>query len=181
MDFKTILNCPQCGGGFYRPVGEINRAAKRLLPLYCGRECSGLARRKHRSADEKRAMKADYDRKRRLELGEALLAKKREAHHAELAANPGKVRAREKLNRINRRAEHAEYCRSPEYREWKRAYDRQYLARKNYGPFAEAALVLRDLEQTVLERASRYEIDLAAGQLGKVQRRKREYAKAIGC
>lgn len=183
MNLGVAVVCKQCDEAFYALAGHVNRAAKRGAPLYCGRVCAGLGRRKadKLTGEAFKAAKVEYDRQRRAKLGEELLAKKRAAYHAELAANPEKVRAREKLNRSNRRAEHVEYCRRPEYREYKRQYDRQHLARKHYGPFAEAALILRDLETTVLERASRYELDLAAGQLGKVQRRKREYGKAFGC
>ena len=173
--------CPQCGDAFYRPKGEVNRAARIGAPLFCTRTCSGLARRKNRTDEERRALKADYDKKRREELGESLLAKKRKAYHEAVAKDPETVRLREKLGRLVRRKAHLEYCRRPEYREWKSSYDRQYRAQKEYGPFAEAFLVLRDLETTIRHHASRYEIDLAAGRLNKVTRRKRDYAKAVGC
>ncbi len=175
------VTCAHCGEVSYKPVGAVNRAARQGAPLYCDRECAGLGRRKHKSLAQRKAEKAEYDRRRRRELGDELLAKKREAYHAAVAADPDSVRAKQREHRRKRKAAHLEYCRRPEYREWKRQYDRRHLAEKHFGPFAEAALVLRDLEQAVLDRASRYDLDLASGKLNKATRRKREYAKAVGC
>ena len=98
-----------------------------------------------------------------------------------LRTNPALVRQREKVNRDANRERHADYCRTPEYREWKAQYDRQYLAQKQYGPFAEAALTLRALEEEITCRSTRYEIYTERGTLNKTQRRKRDYAKAVGC
>ena len=76
---------------------------------------------------------------------------------------------------------HVEYCRRPEYRASKREYDRKHRAQQDFGPFAEAALILGDLDAEIATRASRYEIYSANGTLNKALRRKREYAKAFGC
>src|SRR5258708_23138469 len=45
---------------------------------------------------------------------------------------------------------HVEYCRQPEYVAWKRGYDRTYRAKKDFGPFWEAALLVEDIGNEVL-------------------------------
>lgn len=173
------VTCAQCGEVSFKPVGAVNRANKLGANLYCNRACAGLGRRDPNppSAAEKQAAKAEYDRKRRAELGEVLLAEKRAARQALLASNPELVRQREKRNRDLSKDRHAEYCRTPEYRKWKAQYDRQHLARKAYGPFAEAALTLRDLEAEVSSRATRTEIYAANGTLNKWTQRRRDYER----
>lgn len=151
------------------------------MAIYCNRVCSGLGRRVNKSAEQRKAEKAEYDRARRAELGEELLRQKAAARRALLAANPELVRAREKANRDARKAEHAEYCRRPEYRDWKRNYDRKHRANKFFGPFAEAFLVLRDLESELAGRASKYERYAANGTLNKTQKRKRAYEQGTHC
>lgn len=126
-------------------------------------------------------MKADYDRRRRAELGETLRAEKRAAYHATLATNPEKIRAAQKAYRQANMARHVEYCRRPEYRATKSVYDQRRRDAQNYGPFAEAAGVLRELETEIAGRATRTEIYRENGILNKSLRRKREYEKAIGC
>ena len=74
---------------------------------------------------------------------------------------------------------HVEYCRRPDYRKWKQNYDRKYRAAKDFGAFGEAAIILNDLQNEILSRASRYEIDLASGTLNKKLQRRRDYDKAF--
>lgn len=167
--------CMHCRQPFEKERGAVNRANRAGLNLYCGRRCSGLGRRKNKTVGQKKAEKAAYDRQRRAELGDVLLAKKRAAYRAELAADPEKVRTRQREYRRERKAAHNEYCRRPEYRKWKRQYDRQYRANRDYGPFADAFLMLQDLESELDSRASKYERSLMNGTLNKTQRRKREY------
>ncbi len=94
-----------------------------------------------------------------------------------MAINPELVRQREKRNRDMNKDRHAEYIRSPRYRKWKARYDRQYRAHKEFGPFAEAAILLNDLQAEILSRASRYEIDLASNTLNKKLQRRRDYER----
>lgn len=175
------FDCEYCGRRNQKPSGSVNRARARGLSLYCDRVCAGLSHRKHKTDEQKRAEKAEYDRRRRQQLGDRLNAEKREARLRLLASNPDLVRAREKVNRDANRGRHAEYCRRPEYREWKKSYDRQYRAERFYGPFADAFLVLQDLENEIATRATRYEIYMERGTINKTQKRKREYEQAIGC
>ena len=151
------------------------------MALYCDKACSALGRRRHKTIEQSRAEKSEYDRARRAALGEVLLEKKRACYYKELAENPELLRERQKANRDGRRREHIEYCRRPEYKEWKREYDRQHRAIKHYGPFAESFLALMELEAEVASRATRYEIYAQNSTLSKTQKRKREYEKAVGC
>ena len=75
---------------------------------------------------------------------------------------------------------HVEYCRQPEYKRWKRAYDMAYRARRQFGEFWESAIILQDLENEILSRVSRYEIGLMNETINKTQKRRREYERLIG-
>lgn len=178
---KTAIVCEQCGTVAYKASGGVNRSRAKGAPLFCSRACSGLRRRIDRSIDEKRALKAEYDRQRRAALADTLREKKRAAYYERLARDPDGLRAAQKALRQRRRQHHLEYCRRPEYRAKKRAYDREHRAGKFYGPFAEAFLVLQDLENEIASRATRTEIYRENGTLNKTQTRKRAYEKAIGC
>ena len=171
------VRCGACGKVNFHPANYVNRAEKSGNALYCDRACAGLGRRAPNppTDEERREAKAEYDRRYRTRDPEKRKADK--AAYYQRTRDPAKERAARKL--IMPR--HVEYCRRPEYRARKSQYDKRYLAQKQFGPFAESALLLRDLECAVLERASRYDLDLASGKLNKSTRRKRDYAKAIGC
>lgn len=141
--------CPQCGTVFDSALGRFNRARKINAPLYCGKECAGAARRlkNPQTEAERRAAKAKYDHKYRLRNPEELKQKK--AAYFQYTYNPEKA----KEVRAKRMPLHLEYCRRPEYRAWKREYDKAYRAARDFGEFAEAALMLRNLEQEIEERA----------------------------
>lgn len=167
-----LITCA-CGHPAMRPTGEINRALKRGWPLWCSRECAGLARRKERSEAELKAAKAAYDRRRRTELAEQLRAAKREYHKR--TYDPAKA-AEERRRKMPR---HVEYCRRPEYRAKKADYDKRRLAQQQFGDLWESQLLVLELETEILSRASRYEIDLQNGKLNKATRRKREYEQSV--
>lgn len=178
MSLKAII-CAHCGVTAYKLSGGVNRSLGKGAPIFCGRECSGLHRRVVRSTNEAKALKAEYDRKRRGELGEALKAQKRAAYILRVANDRDALRAEQRAFRARRREYHAEYCRRPDYRAKKRDYDRQHRAVKMFGPFAEAFVALQDLETEIASRASRYEIYSENGTLNKCLKRKREYDKSI--
>jgi hypothetical protein len=71
--------------------------------------------------------------------------------------------------------QHVEYCRRPEYRAQKKAYDKEHLAKRKYGEFWEAAILCWNLEKEVRERASRVDIATVNGTLNKKQTRRREH------
>lgn len=168
------FTCHHCGATASRPSGAVNRARRKGLNLYCSKRCSGLARRKNRSDAEKRAAKAVYDAEYRRKNAERLRAEK--AAYYQRTRDPVK----EAEVRKARMAQHVEYCRRPEYVEWKREYDRQYRAKKQYGEFAECFLLAQDIRQECLSQASDYEIRLTAGTLNKSIKRKRDYERTHG-
>lgn len=177
----TAIVCAHCGATALKATGGVNRSRRLGAPVFCSRACSGARRRVSRTEVEKKVLKAEYDRQRRADLGEALLSEKRAAYRDRLARDAEKVRAAQRALREKRREAHLEYIRRPEYRAWKQDYDRRHRAIKFFGPFAEAFLVLQDLEREIASRATRTEIYRENGILNKTQKRKRDYEKAVGC
>jgi hypothetical protein len=166
---RQEFTCAHCEKPFLREKGQADRCLRRGDSLYCSRECSAIGRRKGKTIEQKRAEKAEYDADYRSANREKLKAKK--------AAYYARTFDRDKEREIRKRRmpQHIEYCRRPEYKEWKREYDRNYSA-SEYGAFAGAYLVLVGIQKEILSRATRYEIDLANGKLNKVKKRKHEYA-----
>lgn len=146
--------CPVCAEEFTRRVGDINRAVRLGLPIYCGRKCSGLARRSDtRTAEQKREDKARYDAEYRARNKDRIKAKAA-AYYAKVGPT---IRDKEKANRAKRMAAHVEYCRRPEYRQQKAIYDAEIRA-SEYGPFAEAYRLLIELQKEIIQRCpDRYE------------------------
>lgn len=168
------FTCPQCRCFGEQPAGAVNRAAKRGAPVYCGRECAGLARRgPEKSAEQRKAEKSSYDALRRVEHGERIRAQKR-AHYK---ATFDPVKAAE--YRQKRMPYHVEYCRRPEYVAWKSEYDRKYRAEKEFGEFAECFLLIQDIRSECLAQQTDYEIRLSKGGIAKSQQRKRDYARLV--
>jgi len=77
------------------------------------------------------------------------------------------VKARESRKRNG----HAAYLQTPEYRKYKKAYDRQRRCKIHYGEFWEAASVLFDLESEIDSRQAKAENNI----INKSQRRKRTW------
>lgn len=166
------LTCPQCSVEFERKAGHVNRSIKIGAPLYCGMACAGLARRSkvEKTQDQKRAEKAEYDRKRLAEKGDELRAKKMAAYYA----NHEHSLALAKEQRKRRMPYHVEYCRKPEYRAKKHEYD---IARacEEYGEWAETWRLLLELEKEIRSQATAYERRVANGYyLRSAQKRRRE-------
>jgi hypothetical protein len=163
------FTCPQCRCFGEQAVGAVNRAAKRGAPVYCGRECAGLARRgPEKSPEQRKAEKSAYDAKRRVAIADRLKAEKR-AYHLR-TYDPVKAA----VERKKRMPKHVEYCRRPDYVAWKREYDRQYRARE-YGEFSDCYLLVMDIRNECLSQQSDYEIRMSKGTFGKCQQRKRDY------
>lgn len=153
----------------------MNRARAIGLNLYCNRKCAGMGRRgpeksKAQRVEEKRL----YDQQYRLRDPAALKARKAEYHQR--TYDPVKA-AKERKRGM---AQHVEYCRQPAYKAWKSAYDTKYRAKRDFGPFWEAAMLLLQIEDEVTSRMSRYEVYMANGTLNKALRRKREYEGSVG-
>lgn len=168
---KVQIICAQCGETATKEAGGVSRSRSLGAPLFCSRQCSANARRVSRTDAEKRAAKAAYDVEYRNRDVGARKAAKAEYHRR--TYNPMTAAGKRKA----RMPSHVEYCRRPEYRKWKAEYDRKYLARKQFGPFGEAAIILNQLEAEIFSRASWIEIRATNGTLNKHQQRRREYER----
>lgn len=169
----SLVRCPQCQREVEKHSGAVNRAAKIGAPIYCGRACAGLARRIYRAKAQKVAEKKLYDAEYRRKNRQRLKAEK--AAHYQRTRDPVK----EAIYRKAHMARHVAYCQSPEYKQWKQAYDSAYRAEKLYGPFAESFLLLQAIEKEIASRMSRYDIYMANGTLNKWLHRRREYERLI--
>lgn len=167
----VTITCPQCGAKAIKATGSVNRSRRAGAPVYCSRSCAGLARRSDRSEAQRRADKAAYDKEYRKKNRAVLKAKK--AAYFQATYDPIKAA----IERKKRSEYHKEYCRSPEYRAWKREYDRQYRAKKEYGEYADCFLLAMDIRSECLQQASDYQIRLDAGTLNKSAQRKRDYER----
>lgn len=121
------------------------------MKLFCSRACFGVSRRKNKSAEQRRAEKASYDKALRCSMGDFLRAKKRDKYHRT------KDREKERITRQKRMPKHVEYCRRPEYRALKHEYDIK-RAGMAYGEYAECWRLLIELTQLIRETMPRYEI-----------------------
>ena len=160
--------CAHCGKSADRPAGHVNRSRAQGLRLFCGRKCSGLAKRLHKTTAQKKEEKRLYDIEYRNKDPDARKAQKREYHKR--TYDPAKAAKVRKA----RMPYHVEYCRRPEYKRWKKAYDRKHRAGKFYGSFAEAAMLLNDLNLEINGRMDRHEVRYQNGTTNKAQRRKRQ-------
>ncbi len=162
------IACPHCGDHVSKSVGAINRARRIGAPIYCSRECAGIARRRHRTKAQMIAAKRLYDIEYRRTNRSLIKVKQAERHKR--TYDPVKA-ARERKKRMPR---HVEYCRQPEYKRWKSQYDRKYRALKSFGPFAEAFLVLTELDKQITARITDYEARKENDTLNKIQQRRRQ-------
>ena len=164
--------CPQCSVVFDAKAGRVNRAKSINAPLYCGRVCSGLARRSkvEKTQEQKRAEKAEYDRNRRAKIGIALAEQKREWYRE----NRDRLLPKMAEYRKIRMPKHVEYCRRPEYKAYKHEYD-MLRNESEYGDFAETWRLLQEVEKEIRSQASAYERRVANGYyLRSAQKRRRE-------
>lgn len=168
-----LIACGYCNKLAEKCTGEVNRAKKSSSPIYCNRICAGLGRRTNKTKEQKKLEKREYDKEYREKNFEARAVQKAAYH--KLTYDP--VKQREYNQR--RMPFHIEYCRRPEYRESKKAYDRIYNAKRDYGEFWEHQLLILDIEKEALSKQSRYEIMLEKGVLNKSNKRKRAYEKLI--
>lgn len=147
--------CAYCGKVFDKPTGAYNYAIKIGINIYCSSRHSALGRRSGETKEEKKQIKSWYD----MFLRESMTEQDLELDYLQravyfqmdYAANPGKY----KEIRDKKMPSHVEYCRQPEYREYKKTYDEQYLAKKHYGEYWEAAIVLKKLDKEIDFRESK--------------------------
>ena len=169
MSLRDFI-CAHCGETSQKAASEINRARVAGLRLFCDRECAALGRRKHKTKAQKVEEKRLYDAEYRTKNRATIKAKK--AAHYKATRDPEKERKYRKANM----ARHVEYCRRPEYKAYKREYDRQYRA-SEFGPFAEAYLLAIDLNREIKERMTNAQIDQQNGTAAKRQARARADAE----
>jgi len=162
------IKCAYCGTKSDKPTGEVGRARRAGLNLYCDRKCSGLGRRGDKTSTQKIAEKRLYDIEYRRK-NRALLKVTKHAYFVR-TYDPAKAAVERKKNMPR----HVEYCRRPAYKRWKSEYDRKFRARKNFGPLAEVAMLVADLNREIKERAKNHDIKYQNGATNKTQRRERE-------
>lgn len=173
---KVSIFCPVCRLWKGRESRHVNRARKMGSNVYCSLKCSGLGRRKEapispRNPDWK-ALKREYDKKYRAKNLDHLKSKKAAAYKITGPLNRGK----EKAYRNKRMPKHIEYCRQPEYRVKKEKYDRRRRAVQQFGEeFAEAYLVLQQVDGEIAKRIDRTEIYRQNGTQNKIKQRRRDY------
>ena len=162
---RTLIDheCCHCKKPFKIYRGRVNRAILIAAPLYCGRVCAGIARRKSKA--EKIELKRLYDLKYREKNFDLLKIKKHEAFKK--SYNPEKAA----IERKKRMPIHVDYCRRPEYRAKKKEYDKNHRA-SVYGDFSEAYLLFVELSKEILVRMPRIEISKANGTLNKKYNRR---------
>jgi hypothetical protein len=171
ITFKTIsVNmtkvqriCPVCDNVFSKYIGHVNRSEKNGLKLYCNRICAGIGRRT--SLQDKREIKRIYDLKRR--DTHAVYLKKSHAEYHKRTYDPIKAAEERKI----KMPKHIEYCRQPEYRKWKKVYDKKYTAKKNYGEFSDAAIILCEIEILLESKQIKYD----QGLINKTKKRKQKW------
>lgn len=158
--------CAHCGTEFEKKTGDVNRANKMGLRLFCGRICAGFGRRKNRTIEENKRIKAEYDKEYRVKNRERINERTQDYNSSPAG------RAMQKRNREKFKQSHLEYCRTEEYRnQYKKPYDQKYHAKKKYGEFFEAALILDQIETLILPE--RKEAKIQKGTYNKSQHRKR--------
>lgn len=160
--------CAWCDRECYQCAGHVNRAHARGLNLYCGLKCSALGRRCNKTKAQKVEEKRLYDAKYRERNIAMLKAKK--ADYFKRTYDPEKAA----IYRKSRMPIHVKYCQRPEYKLLKRRYDRQHKAEKDYGPFAEVAMLASDLNREIKGMMSNHEIKWQNKTSNKSQFRARE-------
>lgn len=167
------LICPICNKNYQKSTGHYNRAIKLGALLFCSQKCFGVNRRKNLTLEEKKAAKAEYDKKYRYYHLEGIKAKKAEAFQKDYKANPEKYKA----IRTKRMPKHIEYCRQPEYKKYKKVYDRQFKAFKTYGPvLGELVVMILKIADLVRdEDGTKYSIRINNNTYNKSQKRKRKW------
>jgi len=162
-----IITCSHCGEDCEKTVGHINRALKLGSLLFCDRICFGLSSRKWNSEAEKKKQKKIYDQKYSKTNKDRIKSRMRTYNSSPAG------RAMQKRNREKFKQAHLEYCRTPEYKKWKKDYDLKYRAKKNYGEYWQAFVFLLQIENEIEKRQVKQQLGL----YNKSINRKRRYEK----
>lgn len=154
--------CAYCGTVSLTRLGHYNRSIKDGRKFYCNRTCTGLGRRLNETVYQCKAKKAAYDR----HYATIDVEKKQKKRHEYFKRTYDPVKAA--LIRKGRMHLHVKYCQQPEYREWKQKYDKVYHAKKKWGEYFEAAILLDELEGHI----DRYAASIEGNTFNKSQQRK---------
>lgn len=161
------ITCAHCGLKSDKKAAYVNRAIKIGAPQFCNKTCFGLSRRDYKSTEQKIKEKANYDRLYREKNADKLKAAK------EIYNQTSAGRAVQKRTRDNRKEQHKEYIKTESYRKWKQQYDQMYNAKKHFGDFWEASILLERLADKIDNR----EAVKHKGTLGKTTKRKRAWLR----
>ena len=164
-----IVKCSYCGKENDISTSKVNRAKKAGLNLYCNKKCAGLARRSNKTEAQKKQEKRIYDQEYRKKNIESIKQKKKEYFKRHYAENPEHYRKQRK----KRYPKHLEYLITPEYKEYKKQYDRKYHAKKNYGEYWESQILIEDIKAEYENRVVKQSNNL----INKSQKRKRLWQK----
>lgn len=168
---KTV--CTNCLIEFDVSVGHFNRAKKIGAPLFCCKACFFEFRKVDKPVEQKKLEKKLYDAEYRVRKAAEIKEKKREYFKRTYDPKSAAVQRKERMQ------QHAEYCRRPEYKEYKRKYDEQHRAKKLFGEFFESVLLLKTIESEVEKLATKEEIRIINRVYNKAQFRRREYERSI--
>ena len=168
---KVKLTCPVCKQEHEKENGAVTRAKKKGAPIYCGRKCAGIARRTNKTEAQKKEEKRLYDMQYRENNKEELKVKK--AAWFKSWYDPEKAREERKKTMPR----HVAYCRQPEYKAWKRDYDRKHRAKRRYGEYWESHLLAMAIRDECLKLETDYSIRYNKGRLSQCQKRKREISR----
>ena len=170
---QNNCKCAYCGKEFYRNPAHIGRVSR----SYCNQKCFGLAHRKNKSKKQLVEEKRLYDKKYRLKNLETIKQKKAAYNQTDAG------RATQKRNRDKMKGYHLEYCRQPDYVNWKKDYDEIYRAKKNYGEFWECMILVNKIKKKVCELVPlAYDRAKMRGQIQRMidkQQMRRDLAKCL--
>jgi len=161
------FNCYWCGEKSLKATGHANISLALGGKIHCSRKCGGLSRRT--TDADKKEKKRLYDLQYRKDNFEKIRKRHQDYFKKDYAANPEKYRAIRKA----KAQEHLEYCRTPEYRAWKREYDQKHVAKRDHGEFWESALLIKQIENQYNNTAVKQE----KGLLNKSAKRQDQYDK----
>ena len=171
----STATCTQCGKSFERRTAELKRC--RQLDghtiVFCSKACCGLNRRT--TAEAKKANKKQYDKARRGGPLREQIKQAKAEYFQKRYADPEYREAQREL-RKKRMPKHLEYCRSEKYKAYKQEYDANRWA-SQFGEFADAYKMLRELKSTIDQMQSGYDRRLENKLAAKTSQRKRNHER----
>lgn len=164
-----LVNCGNCNKEIFKSTGHFNRSVKLGMGFYCDHKCHQATRKT--SIEDKKAVKRSYD--------QALRSQPwyKEYKRSCWKKNYDPIKAAE--YRQKRMAYHIEYCRQPEYVAWKKQYDQKHNAQSNYGEYAECAILIEKINNTLIKMADKAELRTIQGTNNKSKRRKKQWLRLM--